>query len=122
MLRKALWKKNLRFRIHTRQIPGKPDIFIKKYRLVIFIDGGFWHGYEWPAVKARLKTNIDFWVAKIERNIARDRANNHLLLESGYTVMRFWDHQILKELDKCVNQIMLYVESSCEGTIPENFS
>lgn len=120
LLRKALWTSNIRFRIHADLVTGKPDIFIKKYRLAIFIDGGFWHGYNWEHTRKRIRTNINFWIAKIERNIERDKSVNRILSEQGFTVMRFWDHEILKELPKCVNQVLLYIESSRSGKIPEN--
>lgn len=116
IFRKALWAKNIRFRIHTGNLIGKPDIFIARYRLIIFIDGDFWHGYNWQVNKNRIKTNADFWVAKIESNIHRDVQVNRQLYEKGFTVMRFWEHEILNSLDKCVNQVLLYIES---GNIPD---
>ena len=119
LLRKALWAKNIRYRIHPDKIMGKPDIFMAKYRLVIFIDGDFWHGYNWAVTRKRLKSNADFWIAKIERNIQRDSEVNLFFAEKGFTVMRFWEHQIKSELNKCVNQVMLYIESGKLGLIPE---
>lgn len=119
MLRKALWAKNIRYRIHVKNLTGKPDLAIKKYRLAIFVDGAFWHGYQWEIKKHTLKTNIGFWIPKIERNIQRDQLNNKTLNEQGYTVMRFWDHEIQKELEVCVNQILLYLEAVKYGNIPD---
>lgn len=119
VLRKAMWKSNIRFRLHKKGIPGTPDILIMKYRLAIFVDGAFWHGYDWPASKKKIRTNIDFWTAKIERNMERDAEVNQKLFERGLTVMRFWDHQILKELPRCINQIQLYIESFSIDPIPE---
>ena len=119
LLRKALWKENIRFRIHSDLVKGKPDVFIKKYRLVIFVDGGFWHGYKWESNRSRIKSNSDFWIAKIERNMQRDKEINESLSDQGFTVMRFWDHEIIKELPKCVNQVLLYIESCRSGKIPE---
>jgi len=120
VFRKALWKNNIRFRIHANDIKGKPDIIIHKYRLVIFIDGAFWHGYNWDVYKRKIHSNTDFWFAKIEENIRRDKLVNQYLLAKGYTVMRFWDHEIFKELPKCLNQVQLYIESCKLGAIPEN--
>jgi DNA mismatch endonuclease (patch repair protein) len=119
LLRKAMWKCNIRYRIHTPDIPGKPDILIKKYRLAIFVDGGFWHGYLWETNKFRIKTNSKFWINKIEGNIKRDILVNGQLKELGYTIMRFWDHEVIKDLNKCRNQILLYIESMKEGEIPD---
>ena len=84
-LRKALWAKGIRFRIHVKSIPGKPDIVINKYRLVVFVDGGFWHGYKWEQNKFKIKSNAVFWIAKIESNMQRDRINQRVLEEVGYT-------------------------------------
>jgi DNA mismatch endonuclease (patch repair protein) len=120
LLRRAMWHENLRFRIHSADLPGKPDIIIKKYRLAIFVDGGFWHGYQWAENRKKIKTNIGFWVKKIERNMQRDREINMHLNEKGITVMRFWDHEILKSLPRCINQIRLYIESCKSGKIPES--
>jgi DNA mismatch endonuclease (patch repair protein) len=118
LLRKALWAKNIRFRINVKSILGKPDIFIKKYRLAIFVDGGFWHGYKWEQKKAEIKSNVGFWIPKIENNMQRDRHIQIALEDAGYTVLRFWDHEINKELPKCVNQVCLYLEAAKRITIP----
>jgi len=119
LLRKTLWKENIRFRIHCKDLPGKPDIVIGKYKLVIFIDGDFWHGYEWQQRKP--KTNQKFWMPKIERNMQRDRFVNTSLQALGYTVMRFWEHEIKQNLQLCVNQVKLYIEAAKRGRIPENY-
>ncbi len=109
LLRRALWAKNVRFRIHRKDLPGRPDIVMEKYKLAIFVDGDFWHGYEWE--KRKPKTNENFWIPKIERNMQRDRFAKLALEEMGYTVMRFWEHDVEKKLKVCVNQIELYIEA-----------
>ena len=119
LLRRAMWKAHIRYRIHVNSFPGKPDIIIQKYRLAIFVDGAFWHGHHWEQNRFRIKTNTDFWVAKIEGNMRRDQQVNLKLEAMGFAVMRFWDHQVLKELPKCLNQIKLYLESSRLVKIPE---
>lgn len=119
LLRKALWANGMRFRIHVRNMSGKPDIVIRKYRLAIFVDGSFWHGFQWEKKKPTIKSNAKFWIPKIERNIQRDQINQKKLEGAGYTVMRFWDHDIQKNLKKCLNQILLYVESARDKPIPE---
>lgn len=118
MLRKALWTKGIRYRIHTKGLPGSPDIVIRKYRLAIFVDGEFWHGKDWEQTRNRLRSNRDFWIAKIERNMERDRNNKAALKAIGYTVFRFWDDDIRKHLPQCVNQIQLYIETAREGRVP----
>lgn len=118
MLRRALWARNIRYRLYDRGLPGKPDIVIKKYKLAIFVDGEFWHGYQWAHVRERLGANRDFWIAKIERNMARDRENNKALNAMGYTVIRFWSADIKKHLHKCVNLVLLYIEAARAGKVP----
>ncbi|RNL52783.1 very short patch repair endonuclease [Pedobacter jejuensis] len=118
LLRKSLWAKGVRFRIHVKTMPGKPDIVINKYRLAIFVDGSFWHGFNWDKKKTTIKTNAQFWIPKIERNMQRDSTNQKKLEEAGYIVMRFWDHEINKQLTKCLNQVLLYLESARNQPIP----
>ena len=110
IFRRALWHKNIRYRVDSKQLPGRPDISIKKYRLVIFIDGEFWHGYNWDERKNNIKTNRDFWIPKIERNMQRDRQINLQLQEMGYVVFRFWSQEIKDNLDQCINDILVYID------------
>lgn len=110
-LRKALWNKGVRYRVHNTQLPGKPDISIKKYKLAVFIDGEFWHGYNWPERKHDLKSNRGFWIPKIERNMQRDREINRQLEAMGFTVFRFWEKEVKRDLRKCVNDILVYIDT-----------
>lgn len=119
LLRRALWAKNIRFRIHRKDLPGRPDIVIEKYKLAIFVDGDFWHGYEWE--KRKPKTNEGFWIPKIERNIQKDKWVNNNLEEIGFTVMRFWEHDVRRNLHTCVNQVMLFVEAENLCKIPAKY-
>lgn len=119
VLRKLMWHRNIRFRVHSQTIFGRPDIYIQIYRLAIFVDGAFWHGYNWKEAKNNIKTNREFWLAKIERNMGRDIEVNNHLRAAGYTVMRFWDHEIFSNPLGCLNQIELYIESCKSGMIPE---
>ena len=105
-LRKELWKKGIRYRINVKKLPGSPDIVIKKSMLIIFIDGEFWHGYNWRIKKKKIKTNRKFWIPKIERNMQRDLENVKALKKLGFKVLRFWGHEINKGLDKCVKKIL----------------
>lgn len=118
LLRKALWSKNIRFRIHRKDLPGKPDLVINKYRLAVFVDGDFWHGYNWSNQKP--KSNLGFWIPKIERNMQRDQFANQSLQQMGYTVMRFWEHEVKENLSACVNQVLLYIEAAKVQRIPSN--
>ncbi|GGK23275.1 very short patch repair endonuclease [Yeosuana aromativorans] len=110
VFRKALWEKGVRYRINNKTLPGKPDISIQKYKLAIFIDGEFWHGYNWNERKETIQSNRTFWIPKIERNIQRDEEVNQQLTDLGYSVFRFWEGDIKTELDKCINDILVYLD------------
>ena len=107
--RKALYAKGYRYRIDYRKLIGRPDIVLKKYKTIIFIDGEYWHGHNWPARKAKVKTNREFWIAKIERNMQRDREVNAELERLGYKVFRFWESQIKKELQRCLGEVISHL-------------
>ncbi|MCF6294550.1 MAG: very short patch repair endonuclease [Flavobacteriaceae bacterium] len=109
LFRKALWHKGVRYRINNKKLPGKPDVSIQKYKLAIFIDGGFWHGYNWNEKKETIKSNRGFWIPKIERNMQRDKEVNQKLSEMDYTVFRFWEKEIKNELDKCINDVLVHI-------------
>lgn len=111
-LRKALWKLNIRYRKANKDLPGNPDIAIRKYKIAIFIDGEFWHGYKWEDKKPKIKANRDFWIPKIERNIQRDKENNLKLQIMGYTVIRFWEATIKKNIENCANEIYKFIAKS----------
>ncbi|PWS33129.1 very short patch repair endonuclease [Pedobacter paludis] len=117
-LRRALWAQHIRFRLHPKTVPGKPDLVINKYKLAIFVDGDFWHGYNWEKRRQDLKKNTGFWIPKIERNMQRDRHVNERLNLMGYTVMRFWEHEIKHNIGACVNQVLLYLEAAKTGKVP----
>lgn len=106
-LRRALWHKGVRYRKHLKSLPGKPDIAITRYKVAIFVDGGFWHGHNWEAKRRKIKSNRAFWIPKIERNMQRDREVNAQLLEMGWAVLRFWEHELKKDgLDKALKTIL----------------
>jgi DNA mismatch endonuclease (patch repair protein) len=107
VLRKLLWNMGIRYFKNYKKLPGSPDIVISKNKLAIFVDGEFWHGYNWEIKKTKIKANREFWIPKIERNIQRDRQNDLDLNKSGYTVLRFWEHQVKKDLEACIASILL---------------
>jgi DNA mismatch endonuclease (patch repair protein) len=104
-LRKALWHEGIRYRINYDKLPGKPDIAITKYKIAVFCDGELWHGKDWENKKQQIKTNKDYWISKIERNMARDIDNEKKLENMGWVVIRFWGKEIKKNLVDCVNEI-----------------
>lgn len=105
-LRKELYKLGYRYRANSKYIFGHPDISFKKYKVVVFCDSEFWHGYNFEENKKKLHSHLDYWIPKIERNMARDNEVNTKLKEEGYIVLRFWGNEINKNLDECVKQIV----------------
>ncbi len=108
--RKALYAVGYRYRIDYKKLIGKPDILLKKYKTAVFIDGEYWHGHKWEERKPKVKTNREFWVAKIERNIQRDREVNAELQRLDYTVFRFWETEIKNQLDACLQKVITHLE------------
>jgi len=102
----ALWAAGIRYRKQYRKIPGRPDFAVPRAKLAIFCDSSFWHGRGWPESAAAFKTNRGFWLPKIEGNIRRDVEVNALLSHLGWTVLRFWDDDILQRLDVCVASVL----------------
>lgn len=94
IVRKYLFSRGLRYRVNNRKLPGSPDIVLKKYKTVVFIDGCFWHGHESCKYYRLPKTNVDFWRHKIAMNIARDYANGVDLRLAGWRVIRVWECDI----------------------------
>jgi DNA mismatch endonuclease (patch repair protein) len=109
LLRKALWHEGIRYRKNVKTLPGKPDIAIPKYKIAVFCDGELWHGKDWEIRKENIKTNRDYWIPKIERNMARDIENEKKLENMGWTVIRFWGKEIKKYLMECVNEIKVTI-------------
>ena len=102
-LRNALWHRGIRYRKNYKKLPGKPDIAITKYKIAVFCDSDFWHGYDWENRSQRIKSNREYWIPKIERNMQRDAEVTKALEDSGWIVLRFWEFQIRKQLDICVD-------------------
>jgi len=95
-LRKALWAAGCRYRKNAKELPGRPDVIFPRARIAVFCDGDFWHGRDWESRRQKLSrgTNSQYWLAKIQRNMERDRQNDRRLQEMGWTVLRFWESQI----------------------------
>lgn len=107
ILRKALWKKGYRYRKNYKKLPGKPDIVMTKYKIVIFCDGEFFHGKDWDTLKTKLlkSNNSEFWIKKISRNIERADEVDKELLSLGWTVIHFGGEDIKKKTAECVKVI-----------------
>lgn len=95
-LRSLLHKNGFRFRVIRKDLPGKPDIVLPKYRAVIFVHGCFWHGHDCPRGQ-RPQTNADFWNQKIDRNVIRDKSDVSLLESLGWRVLIVWECEIKKK-------------------------
>ncbi|HET8885762.1 MAG TPA: very short patch repair endonuclease [Salinimicrobium sp.] len=109
--RKELWRRGYRYRISYKKLIGKPDLVLLKYKVAVFIDGEFWHGYNWEEKRNEIKSNRGFWIPKIERNMQRDREVNRELTEKGFKVFRFWEKDVKKNLQHCVDLVITYIES-----------
>lgn len=106
MLAKALWHSGIRYRCNYKKLPGSPDIAITKYHIAVFVDGEFWHGKNWETRKGRLKSNREYWIEKIEENMARDLRNDRELQAMGWKVLRFWEKDVKRDVDGCVSAVL----------------
>ncbi|MCU6729058.1 Very short patch repair protein [uncultured Ruminococcus sp.] len=106
ILAKKIWHKGYRYRRNYKKLPGSPDVSILRYRVAVFVDGEFWHGENWEERKAKLKHNREYWIEKIEENMARDKRVDAQLQELGWIPIHFWEKQVLKNTDECVNTIL----------------
>lgn len=105
LLRKALWKKGYRYRTNVKSVYGCPDIAFIGKKIAIFCDSEFWHGYDWERRKGDFKVRQEFWIPKIERNMARDKEVTEKLEADGWIVLRFWGKEIKSNLSNCVEKI-----------------
>ena len=107
MLRKELWARGFRYRKNYAALPGKPDIALTKYKIAIFCDSEFFHGKDWEVLKPHLEAgnNPEYWKKKILRNMERDDEVNKALMFMGWTVIRFWGKDILKNCGECIRVI-----------------
>jgi len=111
LLRKELWRRGLRYRLHASDLPGKPDIIFVRARVAIFCDGDFWHGRRWAERKKKLArgSNAPYWTVKIAANIARDRRNTHLLRAEGWIVLRLWETDVLRDVRRAASRVERFV-------------
>lgn len=122
-LRKALWHKGYRYRKNYEALPGKPDIVLTKQKIAIFCDSEFFHGKDWEILKPQLEhgKNGEFWIKKISRNRERDDEVNKQLLFLGWTVIRFWGKDIIKNTDECVKVVeeVIFDNMIAQNLVPE---
>lgn len=119
LVRRYLFAKGYRFRLHVKSLPGKPDIVLRKYRTVIMINGCFWHGHE-NCSKYRLpKTNTEFWAEKIRRNRDRDKKGELLLRVLGWHVINIWECELTPSK---LQATLLNLEITLNGLFIKNYS
>lgn len=97
LVRKFLFKKGFRYRLHKKDLPGKPDLVLKKYKTVIFVNGCFWHGHEGCKYFVIPKTRTEWWRNKIRRTQIKDAKNIANLRESGWNVIVIWECELKKD-------------------------
>jgi DNA mismatch endonuclease (patch repair protein) len=115
-VRSYLFGAGLRFRVNDRRLPGSPDIVLKRYGVVVFVHGCFWHRHSDCRFAATPSTRREFWAAKFAANIARDQRNENLLVEMGWTVLTVWECDLCPEsLDKLFWKIVSRGEPNGES-------
>ncbi|MHB8059075.1 MAG: DNA mismatch endonuclease Vsr [Desulfuromonadaceae bacterium] len=138
LFRKNLWSKGYRYSIHSKKLPGKPDVVLVSHRIAIFIDGDFWHGGQWEkrkllALEDQFSKSVSktYWLKKIRKNMHRDCQSTAMLIQNGWTVLRFWESQVIKNVDECVNMTIKAISNNMdvntrslfpEKTVAEFFS
>lgn len=100
IVRKFLYSKGFRFRLHRKDLPGKPDIVLPKYRTVIFINGCFWHGHKNCKYFVVPKTRTEWWKNKIGKNMLNDKKNISILKENDWKVITIWTCQLKVKKNK----------------------
>jgi DNA mismatch endonuclease (patch repair protein) len=103
-VRRWLHAQGFRFRLHRKDLPGKPDIVLRKYKTVVFVHGCFWHGHAGCKASELPASNREYWVGKIGRNVERDLRNQRLLKEAGWRVVVVWECR-LGELEETLASI-----------------
>ncbi len=107
---KVLWKKGVRFRKNVKDLPGKPDIAIKKYKVVIFMDSCFWH--KCPKHFKRPKSNLEYWDPKIEKNVKRDFEVNKFYIDNKWNILRIWEHEVKDNFNSVIDKIETFINNS----------
>lgn len=111
-IRKLLYKNGFRFRIHVKDLPGKPDIVLRKYNAIIFVNGCFWHKHNCHLFKIP-KTRQEFWENKINKNVNNDEKNIVLLREAGWRICIIWECSLkgIRDLSYVYTQIEDWLKS-----------
>lgn len=102
-IQRELHRRGFRFRKHVKSLPGSPDIVFTKWKVAIFVDGDFWHGWRLPAWEHKLSP---FWKEKLRTNRKRDQRNFRKLRTLGWRVIRIWQHQLLHDRERSIRRIL----------------
>ena len=108
LVRKFLFSRGFRYRLNHPRLPGHPDLVLRKYRTVIFVNGCFWHGHEGCRYYVLPKTNVDFWQSKIERNRSRDIEERRQLTSMGWRCITIWECQLKPKVRKQTLEALEY--------------
>jgi DNA mismatch endonuclease, patch repair protein len=108
----AFWRQGWRYRRNYTSLPGKPDFVFIKAKVAVFVHGDFWHGWRYPVWRHKLS---EYWQKKIERNRRRDRCNFKRLRRQGWTVIRIWGHEVVRDLAGAVDRVKALLEASHKG-------
>lgn len=111
-LRSLLHRAGFRFRLHAKDLPGKPDIFLPKYRTAIFVHGCFWHRHEGCRNATTPSTRAEFWQEKFDGNVERDRRNRAALETAGWTVITVWECDLKADADQIVQQLSIEIREA----------
>lgn len=112
LVRKFLFSKGFRYRLHVKGMPGKPDIVFPRYRIAIFIHGCFWHGHESCKYFVVPKTRSDWWINKINGNIANDERATCLLAEEGWRIITIWECELKPaKLEHTLSQLLKQIQN-----------
>jgi DNA mismatch endonuclease (patch repair protein) len=124
LLRRALHRRGVRYRLHAADVFGRPDLVIRRLRLAVFVDGDFWHGNRWrlrglSSLADDFHRNRDFWVEKITRNMDRDRRVNERLTSQGWKVVRIWESEVLADVELAADRVQQEIHESREARSDE---
>lgn len=109
LVRRLAHRLGYRFRLHRKDLPGKPDLVFSSRKAIIFVDGCYWHGHDCKRGARTPKTNVDYWRAKIGRNMARDAANIVALEARGWRVLTLWECE-LKDVDDLARRLQRFLD------------
>lgn len=109
LVRSLIHKMGYRFRLHRKELPGKPDIIFPSMNKIIFVNGCFWHGHKCKRGNRIPKNNLEYWSKKIKKNVIRDKLNNKKLINNGWKCLTVWECE-LKNIDDIARKIEEYLE------------